>query len=138
MLKTDLFRKPTDANRYLNFSSYHPKHTFRSIVYLQSLRYRRIINDDALLSQRLDELKSFFIKSSIQYNIKLINDIVEPIKKTPRSLMYINKNNEQKNLKYHGLPHLVRVMKRQNTNAKVLIRHYPFVKLGEVSKLTLY
>lgn len=30
-LTTDLYRKKTDANRYLEFSSYHPQHTFRSI-----------------------------------------------------------------------------------------------------------
>ena len=34
---TDLFRKPMDANRYLEFSSFHPRYTFRSIVYSQAL-----------------------------------------------------------------------------------------------------
>ena len=34
-LTTDIFRKPTDANRYLYFNSFHPRHTFRSIVYSQ-------------------------------------------------------------------------------------------------------
>ena len=50
VLVTDLFKKPTDANRYLYYNSFHPRHMFRSIVFSQALRYRRIINDDSLLA----------------------------------------------------------------------------------------
>ena len=63
-LTTDLFRKPTDANRYLEFSSFHPRHTFRSIIFSQELRYKRIVNNDDLLDVRLKELHNFFEQSS--------------------------------------------------------------------------
>ena len=59
-LTIELFRKPTDANHYLEFSSFHPRHIFRSIVYSQALRYKRIENDDNILDERLRELSSFF------------------------------------------------------------------------------
>lgn len=85
-LTTDVFRKATDANRYLEFSSYHPKHTFRSIVYSQALRYRRIVNEDDLLSLRLDELKSFFVRSS--YPPQMIDEVIEEVKAKPRQLGY--------------------------------------------------
>ena len=60
VLTTDIFRKATDANRYLYFNSYHPRHMFRSIVNTQGLRYRRVINNDDILKDRLNELKTFF------------------------------------------------------------------------------
>ena len=85
-LVTDIYRKPTDANRYLEFSSYHPRHTFRSIIYAQGLRYRRIINSDSTLSTRLDELKGFFLRSS--YPAKTVNEVLDAIKSKPRSLGY--------------------------------------------------
>ena len=59
-LTTDIYRKETDANRYLFFNSHHPRHVFRSVVFSQGMRYRRIINDDGLLRSRLNELKMFF------------------------------------------------------------------------------
>ena len=52
-LVTDINVKKTDARAYLNFDSYHPKQTFPSIVYSQMLRYRRIINSDVTLQERL-------------------------------------------------------------------------------------
>ena len=59
ILTTDIFRKETDANRYLYYNSFHPRHVFRSIVYSQALRYRRIINDDCILRERLNQLSVF-------------------------------------------------------------------------------
>ena len=61
LMTTDIFRKETDANRYLFYNSFHPRHVFRSIVYSQAIRYRRIINSDSLLSERLDELATFLL-----------------------------------------------------------------------------
>ena len=89
-LTTDLFRKPTDANRYLEFSSFHPRHTFRSIVFSQALRYRRIINDDVLLDERLAELQLFFERSS--YPPDLVREVINGVKARPRTLEYKEKD----------------------------------------------
>ena len=89
-LATDVYRKPTDANRYLEFSSYHPRHTFRSIIYSQGLRYRRIINSDVTLSMRLEELKGFFLRSSYPPNI--VNEVLNDIKNKPRTLDYTSRS----------------------------------------------
>ena len=88
-LATDVYRKPTDANRYLEFSSCHPRHTFRSIIYSQGLRYRRIINSNETLSNRLEELKGFFLQSS--YPPKIVNEVLDDIKSKPRTLNYNGK-----------------------------------------------
>ena len=85
-LTTDIFRKPTDANRYLYFNSYHPRHTFRSIIYSQGLRYCRIINDNVILAERLTELKSYFMNSG--YPAKLVSSILDPIPEKSRNLEY--------------------------------------------------
>ena len=95
-LTTDLYRKPTDANRYLEFTSSHPRHTFSSVVYSQGIRYRRIINDDELLSFRLNELENFFINSS--YPQKMVNDILSRIKHLPRVLEYNTRESSADNM----------------------------------------
>ena len=87
-----MFRKPTDASRYLEFTSFHPRNTFRSIVFSQALRYRRIVNDDALLDERLRELQSFFEQSS--YPSVMVRDVIRDVKSRPRTLGYKNKDEE--------------------------------------------
>ena len=83
--------KATDSRSYLNFDSYHPHHTFPSIVYSQMLRYRRIINDDNKLKTRLDELSENFILSG--YPKKMVNNIKTDVCRRTRSLDYKQKNN---------------------------------------------
>ena len=83
-LQTDLYKKPTDARAYLNFSSCHPPHVFSGSVYSQALRLRRIINDDGRLAVGLDELKKDFEKCG--YPSKLLKDILDKVKIKERSL----------------------------------------------------
>ena len=83
-LQTDLYRKPTDARCYLNFSSCHPNYTFSGVVFSQGSRLRRIINDDARLRIRLDELTEDFYRCG--YSRKMLNKIFEKVMNTPRSL----------------------------------------------------
>ena len=91
-LTTDIYRKETDANRYLFFNSHHPRHVFRSVVFSQGMRYRRIINDDDILRKRLDELKVFFVRSG--YPERLLNSILDAVPNQPCSLEY-SKNDEK-------------------------------------------
>lgn len=44
-LDTRMFFKKTDTHELLHTNSYHPKHTFKSIVHSQLLRYDRICNN---------------------------------------------------------------------------------------------
>ena len=91
-LTTDIFRKETDANRYLFYNSFHPRHMFRSIVYSQAIRYRRIINCDSLLRQRLDELSMFFVNSG--YPSQFVHSIFDDVLLKPRSLNYNSKKDK--------------------------------------------
>ena len=91
-LITEVYHKPTDAHTYLHYSSCHPRHVFRSIVYSQSLRYRRIINKDDTLRDSLDVLAGYF--SNCGYPRELVDPIMAVILNTPRSLEYCNKIDE--------------------------------------------
>ena len=93
VLTTDIFRKATDANRYLFFNSYHPRHMFRSIVHTQGLRYRRVINNDDILKDRLDEQKTFFVKSG--YPERMVSPILDAILYKPCSLEYNHARDEK-------------------------------------------
>ena len=85
-LETDINRKVTDACRYLEYSSHHPRHVFAAVVYSQALRYRRVINSDTLLTRRLEELKSFFLFSS--YPEDLVDKAIARVWTAPRCLDY--------------------------------------------------
>jgi hypothetical protein len=45
-LSTTLYTKPTDAHMYLHYTSFHPKHQKKSILYSQALRIRRICSTE--------------------------------------------------------------------------------------------
>ena len=77
---TDIFTKPTDAHRYLNYRSFHPRHVFRSVVYSQGLRYKSRISDPDTLEIRLNELKSHFMECDYPASLvtEVLNDVGNP------------------------------------------------------------
>ena len=89
-LETDLYRKPTDANRFLYYSSFHPPHIYRGIVVSQFHRYRRNISNDDMLEVRLSELRQTFIESA--YPPKMVDQTLESLRGTPRSLDYVDRS----------------------------------------------
>ena len=89
-LVTDINIKKTDARAYLHYNSYHPRQTFPSIVYSQALRYRRIINSDATLRERLDDLTLCFINSGYPNN--MIRGIMDDVAKRKITLDYRKKD----------------------------------------------
>ena len=94
-LLTDVNIKSTDARVYLHFSSFHPRNTFKSIVYSQCLRYRRFINNDIKLHRRLQDLKDCFIKSG--YPHKLVDGVIRDVVGRPRNLHYKPKDKSPPN-----------------------------------------
>ena len=62
-------------------------------MYCQGMRYRRIINKDSLLKDRLAQLKTFFIRSG--YPVKLVSSILDDVAKKPRILDYASRENSK-------------------------------------------
>lgn len=85
-LITTIYSKPTDAHSYLNFSSSHPRHVFRSIVYSQALRYKRIINNQTLLRIEMENLSGYFYACG--YPEPLVQRTIDTVMDTSRSLDY--------------------------------------------------
>jgi GIY-YIG catalytic domain len=61
IIKTKLYKKPTNKKQFLSFNSEHPAHMKKSIPYAQALRYRRIIQDETILDDDLVTLQNNFI-----------------------------------------------------------------------------
>ena len=61
IIRTKIFRKPTDSRNYLHFYSYHNHHTFKGIVYSQMLRVIRLTseaNDQIIaLEEMMDDFR---------------------------------------------------------------------------------
>ena len=61
-ISTDLYVKDTDRHQYLHYTSFHPNHTKRSIVYSQALRVKRIYSEERDFEQHIHEIRSWFQK----------------------------------------------------------------------------
>ena len=61
-ISTDLFVKPIDRHQYLHYTSSHPNHTKRSIVYSQGLRVQRICTEKNDFLGHMEEMKSWFLR----------------------------------------------------------------------------
>ena len=68
-LSTDLHTKATDCHQYLLYSSGHPEHTKRSIVYSQLLRVSRICSCENDFNRHKFNMKIWFQKRRYPENI---------------------------------------------------------------------
>lgn len=91
-LLTDVHIKSTDARVYLHYSSYHPRQTFKSVVYSQCLRFRRLINDGVRFLRRLQELKECFVNSG--YPKVMVEGIIKDVSARKRNLDYKEKDSK--------------------------------------------
>ena len=57
-LSTDLYIKPTDRHQYLHYTSSHPEHTKKSVVYSQALRLSQICSEEKDFKKHIGEMKS--------------------------------------------------------------------------------
>ena len=62
-LSTDLCIKSTDRHQYLHYTSSHPEHTKKPVVYSQALRLSRICMEEKDFDKHICEMKSWFSQS---------------------------------------------------------------------------
>ena len=63
-LYTDIYYKGTNTHQYLDFRSFHPKHTKYNIPYCPTRRLCTIVTNNDSRDQRLSELKNFLRKQN--------------------------------------------------------------------------
>ena len=68
-LSADLHIKPADSHQYLHYSSGHPEHTKRSIVYSQLLIVSRICSRENDFNRHKSNMKIWFQKRGYPVNI---------------------------------------------------------------------
>ena len=68
-LTTNLRIKPTDRYQYLHFTSVHPNHTKRSIVYSQALRVSRICSRECDFCKHISEMNTWFLRRGNPKNV---------------------------------------------------------------------
>ena len=85
-LTTNLPIKPTNRHQYLHFTSSHPNHTKRSIVYSQALRVSRICSRECDFRKHISEMKTWFLRRGYPKNL------VESEIKKSISHMYLRTN----------------------------------------------
>ena len=95
-IDTDLYKKPTDTNQYLLFTSSHPRHTKTAIPYGLAIRICRICSKTDWRDIRLAELKISLIERGYPEN--LVSDQINRAKIIPRDslLQYKTKTVHQR------------------------------------------
>ena len=68
-ISTDLYIKSTERHQYLHFTSAHPNHTKRSIVYCLGLRVKRLCSEKQDFLKHMREIKLWFLKRGYPENI---------------------------------------------------------------------
>ncbi|XP_063955552.1 uncharacterized protein LOC135154173 [Lytechinus pictus] len=81
-LSTSVYIKPTDSFSYLEYNSFHPSHTKKSIVYSQLLRYKRITSDPKVFEADAANLGELFIRRG--YPPRLVHHALTQIRKKSR------------------------------------------------------
>ena len=77
-ISTNLYVKPTDRHQILHYTSFHPDHTKRSIVFSQALRVSRICSEKSDFLKHLEKRKSWF--SVRWYSEDLVESEMEKVK----------------------------------------------------------
>ena len=73
----DLYIKETDRHQYLHYSSSHPNHTKRSIVFRQALKMKRICSEEEDFKTHIGEMKLWFQKRA--YPDKIIDKELDKV-----------------------------------------------------------
>ena len=79
---SDLYRKPSDRNKYLLPSSAHPSHVTKSTPYSLALLIVRNCSEPEARDRRLEELKEMLLARD--YKLNIINDCIRKARAIPR------------------------------------------------------
>ena len=125
-VETDVCQKPTDTHRYLHWTSAHPPHLKRSILYSQALRLRRICSDTNKLRTRITEYAEFF--TACGYNRgEVLEQMRRVLLKSQEQCLEMRENKELRN----RIPLVTTYNPHTTYTAEIAHRHWGFLKSKE-------
>ena len=122
--------KPTDRHQYLHFTSSHPNHTKRSIVYSPALRVSRIYSRECNFRKHISEMKAWFLRKGCPKNF-----VESEIKKVKFSRVSKNKS-QKRTLK--RTPLVVTYHPLLNSLGKKLSKNLNILYMDEEAKKVFY
>ena len=125
-LESTVHVKPTDRHQYLHYSSSHPEHTKRSIVFSQTLRVSRICSREKDFQDHCLQMRSWFLKR--KYPEKLIDNEMKKVRFFPANLQ--NKKREK------GVPFVVTYHPILNSLSKIIRDNMYLLNMNEEVRKT--
>ena len=136
-LSTDLYTKPTDKHQHLLYSSCHPLHTKKAILFSLALRLRRICSTVATFNTRAAQLTTYLLKRG--YNRNFVTKQIRRASDIPLRLTLQTKDvNKPKRIPFittfnPSLPHISNIIKNHHNLllssncCKKVFQHLPVV-----------
>ena len=125
-LITDLHVKPTYRHQYLHFTSLHPDHTKRFIIFTQTLRLSKICTFENDLIRHGNEMKLWFLRRGCPK--KLIETEVKKVS-------FSTSSNETRN-KVKGFPMTIRYHPLLKTISSIICKNLYLLHMNDEIKKT--
>ena len=123
-LMTNMYVKPTDCHQYLDYSSSHPNHIKRFIVYSQSIRARRLCSFESDFLKHCSKMKSWILKRGYPEN--MIDEEMKKVKSSEKS------SNNSKGSK--GVPFVVIYHPSLNCLSRILKENLSILYMNREAK----
>ena len=88
-VSTSVYKKKTDRNNYLHFSSYHPPGLKKGLPYSQLLRVKRICSTETAFEKQAKDLNQCF--NAKGYNNKVLNECLHKVRNVDRTSLLTSK-----------------------------------------------
>ena len=114
---TELYCKPTDKHQYLDYSSSHPSHIKKSVVYSQGLRIKRLCSTNVSCKKHLSSCFNWLVKRG--YPEKLVKEQFKKVNDVSREDIL----NTKKEVKPRGIPLIVTYHPNLSNFGSVMRKH---------------
>ena len=132
-LSADLYKKPTDSNSYLNFSSAHPPNCKKSLPFSQLLRIKRICSKKSDYEKHAQsKLKEFRTKG---FPEQLLAEATEKVQNYNREDLLTKKNQSDENIERENKIFLVTTFRPGHEKVPKLVKkNWPYLGRSTTTK----
>lgn len=124
-LQTDVYVKPTNHNKLLLYSINHPRRMIDSLQWSQFLRVRRIVSQETVVDNRLDNMCKKFLKRG--YPTRIVDSFKIRAQDIDRR-KHLCSSNRQKSLK--RIPFVSTFSPESGKIANIIRKHWDLLQRG--------